>query len=126
MDVTMPPPANLEVTTAVSERLPQKHVPAFLLCSENRKEGSFQLSSSQVCCSLLLPSLPVLPASHVLERPGRRVRCHQPIGNSLVDQRGVGCHRTQQHREASVQHMSYAARQRGGSFKFGGNSVKTK
>lgn len=75
--------------------------------------------SSHYSCSALLPSLPVLPASHILEGAYRRVRCHQPIRHPLVDQGGVRSYSTQQHGKASVQHMTYAAQQRGGSYKFG-------
>lgn len=61
---------------------------------------------------LLLPPLPVLPASHVLEGPYWRIRCHQAIGHPLVHQGGVGGYSTQQHREASVQYQTNAAQQK--------------
>ena len=72
-------------------------------------------------CSALLPSLPMLPASQILEGSYGGIRCHQPVSHPLVDQGGVSSHRTQQHGEASVQHVTYAARQRGGSCEFGKN-----
>lgn len=55
----------------------------------------------------LLSSLPVLPASRVLEGARWRVRGHQTVGQPLVDQRGVRGHGTQQHRKTSVQNLSY-------------------
>lgn len=75
--------------------------------------------SSHSSRSVLLPSLPVLPASCILEGSCRGVRCHQPISHPLVDQGGVRSYSTQQHGEASVQHVSYAAHQRWGRFQFG-------
>lgn len=64
---------------------------------------------------MLLPSLAVLPASQILEGAGGGVRCHQAVRHPLVDQGGVGGHGTQQHGEASVQRLAYAAPRRGGS-----------
>lgn len=61
--------------------------------------------------STLLLSFPMLPAPHILKRSCRGIRCHQPISHPLVDQGGVGSHSTQQHREASVQHLTDAATQ---------------
>lgn len=82
--------------------------------------------SSRCSRSVLLPSLPVLPASHILKWTCRRVRCHQPISHPLVDQGGVGGYSTQQHGEASVQHVTYAAQQRGGGSKFGKTTCGSK
>lgn len=70
------------------------------------------LSSSSHRCSVLMSSFPMLPAPRILERPHRRVRRDQTVSHPLVDQGRVGPHRTQQHGEASVQHLPYAA-QRG-------------
>lgn len=64
-------------------------------------------NTSVVSSSVLLASLAVLPTSQILDGTRRRVRGHQPIGHPLVDQGGVGGHRTQQHRSAPVQHQSY-------------------
>lgn len=72
-------------------------------------------SSAAGPVSLLLPPLPVLPATQILEGSSRRVRCHQAISHPLVHQGGVRGYGTQQHGKASVQHVPYAARQRGGS-----------
>lgn len=69
-------------------------------------------ASSYSGCSALLPSLPMLPASHILKGSCRGIRCHQPIGHPLVDQGGVRSYSTQQHGEASVQDVAYAAKQR--------------
>lgn len=61
--------------------------------------------------STLLLSFPMLPAPHVLEGSCRGIGCHQPISHPLVNQGGVRGHSTQQHREASVQHLADAANQ---------------
>lgn len=65
-------------------------------------------SSAAGPVSLLLPPLPVLPATQILEGTSRRVRCHQAISHPLVHQGGVGGYGTQQHGKASVQHVTYA------------------
>lgn len=59
--------------------------------------------------STLLLSFPMLPAPHILKGSCRGIRCHQSISHPLVDQGGVRSHSTQQHREASVQHLTDAA-----------------
>lgn len=61
--------------------------------------------------STLLLSFPMLPAPHILKGSCRGIRCHQPISHPLVDQGGVRSYCTQQHREASVQHLTNAAPQ---------------
>lgn len=61
--------------------------------------------------SALLLSFPMLPAPHILKGSCRGIRCHQPISHPLVDQGGVRSHSTQQHGEASVQHLADAATQ---------------
>ncbi|KAF3858742.1 hypothetical protein F7725_011943 [Dissostichus mawsoni] len=71
-------------------------------------------SSAAGPVSLLLPPLPVLPATHILEGTSRRVRCHQAISHPLVHQGGVRGYGTQQHGKASVQHVTLQPKNREG------------
>lgn len=75
----------------------------FVCCSVgNARVGPPSRRSTQ------LLSFAMLPAPHILKGSSRGVRGHQPIGHPLVDQGGVRGHSTQQHGEASVQHLTDA------------------